>query len=50
MKNKNIITINQIASITGLSSRTVQRIIKDLINQNKIARIGTKGDHWEIIE
>ena len=48
MKNKNTITITQIASITMLSSRKVQRIIKDLSAQGKISRIGTKGGHWVI--
>lgn len=48
MKNKNTITITQIASITMLSSRTVQRIIKDLSAQVKISKISTKGDHWVI--
>ena len=48
MKNKNTITVDQIATITMLSSRTVQRIIKDLSTQGKISRIGTKGGHWVI--
>lgn len=48
MNNKSTITIEQIASITTLSSRTVQRIIKDLSAQVKISRIGTKGRHWVI--
>lgn len=48
MKNKNAITITQIASITMLSSRKVQRIIKDLSAQGKISRSGTKGGHWVI--
>ena len=48
MKNKNTITVEQIASITMLSSGTVQRIIKDLSTQGKISRIGTKGCHWVI--
>ena len=48
MKNKNTITVDQIATITMLSSRTVQRIIKDLSTQGKISRIDTKGGHWVI--
>ena len=48
MNNKSTITIEQIASITRLSSRTVQRIIKDLPAQCKISKISTKGGHLVI--
>lgn len=50
MKNKNTITITKIASITMLSSRMVQKIIKDLFARGKLSRIGTKGGHLVIKE
>ena len=41
----------QIAKLTGIPQRTVNRIIASLRNSGKIVRIGkTKGGHWEVIK
>ncbi len=49
IKDKNSITIAQISAFVGISTRTVQRILKDLINQGKIVRVGTKNGYWKTL-
>lgn len=51
IKKRPTITQNELAEILSLSRRTVQRIIKELMNENKIKRVGSnRTGHWEIIE
>lgn len=51
IKKRPTITQNELAEILSLSRRTVQRIIKELVNENKIKRVGSnRTGHWEIIE
>lgn len=47
--NNNYATTNDIASITGLTNRTLANIIKKLKEQNLIKRIGPDKDgHLEV--
>lgn len=47
--NNNYVTMNDIASITGLANRTIANMIKKFKEQNIIKRIGPdKGGHWEV--
>ena len=50
MKDTPHITIDQIVSVTGISKRTVSRIIKDLKEHNKILRKGTKNGTWIVLQ
>ncbi len=46
----NIITIKELAENIGVSSRSIERNIKKLQDDNKLKRVGAdKGGHWEII-
>ena len=48
--NKNI-TIPEIASIIGVTERSIERNIQNLQKENKLKRVGSaKGGHWEIIK
>jgi len=47
MKNTPHITIDHIVSITGISKRTVSRIIKELREKDIIRREGTKNGTWK---
>ena len=41
----------ELSGILSLSRRTVQRMMKELINENKIARVGsTRSGYWKIID
>lgn len=45
------ITQTELSGILSLSRRTVQRMMKELINENKIARVGsTRSGYWKIID
>lgn len=50
MKNTPHITIDQIVSITGISKRTVSRIIKELKEKDIIRRKGTKNGTWIVLQ
>lgn len=50
MKETPHITIDPIVSGTGISKRTVSRIIKDLKESNKILRKGTKNGTWIVLQ
>ena len=44
------ITQTELSGILSFSGRTVQRMMKELINENKIARVGsTRLGYWKII-
>lgn len=44
------ITIPELANLTGLSTRTIERHLRALQAQGKLRRIGgARGGHWEII-
>lgn len=48
VKNR-YITIKQLSAICKLGTRTVQKIINELREQNKIKRVGAnKGGYWEV--
>ena len=58
-KRKIIVLINQnnkisqemLAEQLGVTRRVVQRLLKELIDEEKVKRVGPdKGGHWEIIE
>lgn len=44
------IKVKEIADILNMSERTIQRIIKSLINLGLVKRIGTKGGYWEVLK
>jgi ATP-dependent DNA helicase RecG len=47
----NSVTTEEIASLLGKSTRTIERQIKQLKEQGKIERIGPdKGGYWKIIK
>ena len=49
LKQNPYITQTDLAKELSLSRRTVQRIMKELINDGKIKRVGsTRTGHWEI--
>lgn len=48
-ENPNI-TISELAETTSLSSKTIEKHIKNLKADNKIKRVGAdKGGHWEVL-
>jgi len=49
LKERNNITIAQISAYLGTSERTVQRILKELTDDGKIVRVGTKNGYWKIL-
>lgn len=49
MKDSPHITIDQIVSVTGVSKRTVSRIIKELKEKDIIRRKGTKNGTWIVL-
>ena len=49
LKQNPYITQTDLAKELSLSRRTVQRIMKELMNDGKIKRVGsTRTGHWEI--
>ena len=51
IKENTATTIAELARITGLSARTIERNIKTLRNQGRLLRIGPdKGGHWKVLE
>lgn len=51
IKNDKFITIKQLSVVCKLGTRTVQKIINELKEQNKIKRVGAnKGGYWEVIK
>jgi len=50
MKNTPHITIDQIVSVTGVSKRTVSRIIKELKGKDIIRREETKNGTWIVLQ
>ena len=51
IKNNPKVTAEKIAGIIGVSSRTVERNIKLLKDNEYIVRVGAdKGGYWEIID
>ena len=50
MKDTPQITIDQIVSDTGISKRTVSRIIKELKEKDMIRREGTKNGTWIVLQ
>lgn len=43
------ITIPELAGLTGVSTRTIERHLQKLQEQGRLRRIGpTKGGHWEL--
>lgn len=50
MKDTPQITIYQIVSDTGISKRTVSRIIKELKGKDMIRREGTKNGTWIVLQ
>lgn len=44
------IAIPQLAELTGVSSRTIERHLRKLQEQGQLRRVGgAKGGHWEVI-
>lgn len=51
MSNDSGITQTELAQQLSVSRRTVQRIIKELTNENKIVRVGSaRAGHWKVIK
>jgi len=50
MKETPHATIDQIVSVTGISKRTVSRIIKELKGKDIIRREGTKNGTWIVLQ
>ena len=50
MKDIPQITIDQIVSDTGISKRTVSRIIKELKGKDMMRREGTKNGTWIVLQ
>ena len=50
MKETPHTTIDQIVSVTGISKRTVSRIIKELKGKDIIRREGTKNGTWIVLQ
>jgi len=45
------ITITELAELTGVTARSVERNVQRLQLENRLRRIGPdKGGHWEIVE
>ena len=45
------ITQNELAITLGVSRRTVQRMIEELVKENKVIRVGSKrADYWEVLK
>jgi ATP-dependent DNA helicase RecG len=50
INNNKLVTIAEMARITGVTTRSIERNLESLQTQNKIKRIGSaKGGHWQII-
>ena len=50
MKGNPEITMPELASIVGVSKRSIERNIQKLQNENLLKRVGAdKGGHWEVI-
>jgi len=51
LKQDGYLTIPDLASMIGVTERSIERNIKKLQEQNRLRRIGpAKGGHWELIE
>jgi ATP-dependent DNA helicase RecG len=51
VKANRVITIQELASIIGISNRSIERNIQKLQKENKLKRIGADfGGHWEVVE
>ena len=50
MKDTPHITIDQIVAVTGISKRTVSRLIKELKEKNIVRREGTKNGTWIVLQ
>jgi ATP-dependent DNA helicase RecG len=49
LKEKGYLTIPDLASMIGVTERSIERNIKKLQEQNRLRRIGpAKGGHWEV--
>ncbi|HEB93029.1 MAG TPA: winged helix-turn-helix transcriptional regulator, partial [Gammaproteobacteria bacterium] len=45
------VTISELADLTGVTTRSVERNLKKLQDSGVLRRIGpAKGGHWEVIE
>ena len=45
------ITQNEMASVLGISKRTVQRTIEALVGEAKVIRVGSRrSGHWKVIK
>jgi predicted HTH transcriptional regulator len=51
INSNNQITISELAEITGVTTRSIERNIQNLQQEGKLVRIGPdKGGHWKIKE
>jgi len=51
LKQDGYLTIPDLASMIGVSERSIERNIQKLQEQKRLRRIGpAKGGHWEVIE
>jgi ATP-dependent DNA helicase RecG len=51
LKQDEYLTIPEVASMIGVTERSIERNIKKLQDQKRLRRIGpAKGGHWEVIE
>ena len=50
LKEDQDVTQIELANITGVSRRTIQRIMEEMINDKKLRRIGSaRSGHWEVL-
>ena len=51
MSHNKYISINELAEITGISTRAVEKHIANLKEKELLKRIGPdKGGHWEVMD
>ena len=51
IKSNHVITIAELAETTKVTTRTIERYLKNLQRDNLLKRIGPdKGGHWEVLE
>lgn len=49
LKQDGNLTIHELASLIGVTERSIERNIKKLQEQGRLARVGpAKGGHWEV--
>lgn len=51
IKGNSVVTIPELADKIGVTTRTIERYVQKLQQDNLLIRIGPdKGGHWEVVE